>query len=159
MLLCQKQAIGGLGMHWKDGCFLAALSWGVGNAVASQWFPVSGPEIDASPSATVEIDLETIHLGGRTSDGVVRVSLSEPKLHGAGFRYQSFIATAQFDCQRRVLTLTSAAFFSDSEGGGLRVGADSSAREAGMPPWLLDDIPEHARRALLRASCANAPAS
>ena len=154
MLLCQKQADWGSRMDWKHGCLAAALSLGAGSAAASQWFPVTGPEIDATVAATVEIDLETVHVRGRMADGVIRVSHREPRMHEAGFGYRSFIATAQFDCQRRLLTLTSAAYFSDGEAEGVRVGTDSIARESGMPAWLLEDIPAGARRALLRASCA-----
>jgi hypothetical protein len=157
LLLCQKQEDWRTRMHWKKGCFAAALSVGVGNAAASQWFPVSGPEIDSSVVPTVEIDLETLHLRGAVADGVIRVSLPDPKLHSAGFGYRSFVATAQFDCQRRLLTLSSAAYFADAEAVGTRLGSDSNAREGGMPDDLLDQIPASARKALLRASCASVP--
>lgn len=142
-------------MDFRHGCVAAALSFSVGYAAATQWFTVSGPEIDASVAALVEIDLETVRTRSPTADAVIRVTHQEAKLHAAGFGYRSFIATEQFDCQRRLLTLTSAVYFSDPEGRGLRVGTDSAAREGGMPAWLLDDLPQGARRALLRASCAH----
>jgi hypothetical protein len=36
----------------------------------------------------------------------------------------------------------------------MRLGADSSGREAGMPPGLLERIPATARQSILKAACA-----
>ncbi|MDB5944478.1 MAG: hypothetical protein JWQ13_4044 [Ramlibacter sp.] len=132
---------------------------GAGPAHAEQWFRLEGPELEAANVATVEIDLDALHPRNPGADAVIRVSLQEPKLHPGGFNYRSFIATALFDCQRRAVSLTSAAYFSETAAAGVRLGSDSVARHGGMPDGLLDSIPASARRALLRASCAAIPAS
>ena len=72
----------------------------------------------------------------------------------AGFAFRSFVASAQFDCQRRSISLISAAYFELPHGDGMRVGTDSSGREAGMPESLLQSIPLAALQALLKATCA-----
>jgi surface-adhesin protein E len=127
-------------------------------AGAEQWFAVASPGADAA-GTRVEVDLDSIHARGQGGEGVIRVTFDLPQRHGAGFSYRSVIASAQFDCQRRIISLTSAAYYAQPAGKGSRLGSDSSARQAGMPPALLDSIPVAARRALLRASCATTPTS
>jgi hypothetical protein len=136
----------------KSYCFSAWLILGV-PAGAEQWFAVASPGADAA-GTWVEVDLDSIHARGQGGEGVIRITFDAPQPHGAGFRYRSVIAGAQFDCQRRIINLTSAAYYDQPAGKGSRLGADSSGRQGGMPPALLDSIPAAARRALLRASCA-----
>ena len=122
---------------------------------AAQWFAVGGPR-DTASGPLVEVDLET--LGPRRSGGeaVIRVSYAAAQPHEDGFRYRSFVGNARFDCQRRAISLTSAAFYRLPQGQGERVGTDSSGSVSGMPAALLDSIPASERQALLRASCATA---
>lgn len=121
----------------------------------AQWFAVGGPW-DAASGPLVEVDLETLGPRRRGGEAVIRVSYAAPQVHEDGFRYRSFVGNAQFDCQRRVVSLTSAAFYRLPQGQGERVGADSAGSAAGMPAALLDSIPPRERQALLRASCATA---
>jgi hypothetical protein len=145
-------------MNLKDCCLSAAL-WGTGlaPACAGQWFPVAGPAAEPDAAAVVEIDLDTLRNRSPGAAAVIRVTHGQQQLHPGGFGYRSFVATAVFDCQHRTVTLTSAAFFSQASGQGVRLGAESSGREAGMPGSLLESVPLAARRALLRASCAMVP--
>jgi hypothetical protein len=122
-------------------------------AHAQNWFTVITPGPQAT-TVLVEVDLDSVHSHGTGGEGVIRVTHDAERPHAAGFRYRSFIATAQFDCQRRSISFASAAYFAQAAGQGLRVGADSSGREAGMPPGLLDSVPARVRQALLRATCA-----
>jgi hypothetical protein len=133
---------------WLFACLLTAASAG-----AQQWFAVGSVDAD-SGGTNVEVDLDSVRARGQAGEGVIRVTFGAPRPHPAGFRYHSMIATAQFDCQRRAISLSSAAYFDQPAGGGSRVGADSSGKRAGMPPGLLESIPAPARQALLRASCA-----
>lgn len=128
------------------GLTLAAPAW------AQQWFAVSGPGVQAG-GTVVEIDLETVRIRSHGGDSVIRVTLEVAQTHSAGFGYRSFVATAQLDCAKRSITLTSAAYYPLPAGRGQRVGADSSGRESGMPPDLLEEIPAAARQAILRATC------
>ncbi|MES3002347.1 MAG: surface-adhesin E family protein [Pseudomonadota bacterium] len=131
---------------WILGSLLLA-----GSAAAQQWFAVAN--LDARADAQVEVDLETV--GTRaTGDTTIRVTFDVLQPHPAGFGFRSFIATSHFDCQKRIVTLTSAAYFTLPAGGGQRVGTDSSGQEAGMPLDLAQRIPATARQALLRATCA-----
>jgi len=128
------------------GLVLAAPAW------AQQWFVVSGPG-DRSGGTVVEVDLETVRIRSHGGEGVIRVTLVNPQSHIAGFGYRSFVATALLDCAKRSITLNSAAYYPLPAGQGQRVGADSSGRESGMPPDLLEKIPAAARQAILRATC------
>lgn len=128
------------------GLMLAVPAW------AQQWFVVSGPG-DRAGGTVVEIDLETVRIRSQGGEGVIRVTLEVPQAHSGGFGYRSFVASVQLDCARRSLTLTSAAYYPLPAGQGQRVGADSSGRESGMPPELLERIPAAARQAILRATC------
>lgn len=121
-------------------------------ASAQQWFAVSGPGVRAG-GAMVEIDLDTVRIRSHGGEGVIRVTLELPQVHSAGFGYRSFVATSQLDCAKRSITLTSAAYYPLPAGQGQRLGADSSGRESGMPPDLLEKIPAAARQAILRATC------
>jgi hypothetical protein len=144
-------------MDLKSYCFAAVLlSAGPGYGHAEQWFRLESPSTEADAGAMVEIDLDTLRTRSPGADAVIRVSHLDAKAHAAGFSYRSFIATAQIDCQRRALTLTSAAYFTEPAGMGMRVGADSAGRESGMPGALLESVPASARRALMRASCGAA---
>lgn len=125
----------------------------------AQWFAVGGPR-DATSGPLVEVDLEALGPRRRGGEAVIRVSYAAPQAHEDGFRYRSFVGNAHFDCQRRVIILTSAAFYQLAQGQGERVGTDSTGSMKGMPAALLDGIPARERQALLRASCATAqPAS
>ncbi|MHB1124642.1 MAG: surface-adhesin E family protein [Ramlibacter sp.] len=125
----------------------------------AQWFAVGGPR-EAASGPLVEVDLETLGPRRRGGEAVIRVSYAAPLAHEDGFRYRSFVGNAQFDCQRRIISLTSAAFYQLPQGQGERLGADSAGSASGMPASLLDSIPARERQALLRASCATAqPAS
>ena len=125
----------------------------------AQWFAVGGPK-DAAAGPLVEVDLETLGPRRRGGVAVIRVSYATAQPHEDGFHYRSFVGNAQFDCQRRTITLSSAAFYQAPQGERERVGADSSGSVSGMPAALLDSIPAGERLALLRASCATAqPAS
>jgi hypothetical protein len=138
-------------MHRKFLGILAGLLLGA-PAFAQQWFTVSGP--GASPDDTVvEIDLETVRIRNHGGEGVIRVTFDVMQAHGGGYAYRSFVATAQLDCVRRTIVLTSAAYYALPAAQGQRIGADSSGREAGMPPGLLEKIPLAARQALLKATC------
>jgi len=122
-------------------------------AVAGNWFAVARPGA-ANAETVVEVDLDTVRARGTISEGVIRVSYKASRMHRDGFAYRSFVGTAQFDCGRHVVALASAAYFSLASGQGDRVGADSSGREEGMPPALLESVPDPTRHALLRATCA-----
>jgi len=139
-------------MYFKIiGVLAAALS--CSPAYAENWFAVAKPG-NSSADSVVEVDLDTVRARGAVSEGVIRVSYKMARAHPRGFSYQSFVATAQFDCSRQVVTLASAAYFSVAGGHGNRVGVDSSGREEGMPPGLLESVPVPTRQALLRATCA-----
>jgi len=134
-------------------CLLAGLLLAASSALANQWFSLAGR--DAKSDATlVEVDLGTVRLRGGSGEAVIRVTHDVLKPHAAGFGYRSFIATAQIDCQRQTVALDSAAYFALPRGQGMRVGADSAGRQAGMPVRLLESIPAQARQALLKAACA-----
>ena len=135
-------------------CLLAGFVLSV-SASAEQWFTVSSADT-ASPRSMVEIDLETIRERDQGGEALIRLSHDTARPHSGGFAYRSFVATAQFDCQRHSIGLVSAAYYSQPEGKGTRLGADSSGKEAGMPPGLLDSVPAQARQALLKAMCATA---
>ncbi|HEY0886102.1 MAG TPA: surface-adhesin E family protein [Ramlibacter sp.] len=125
----------------------------------AQWFAVGGPR-DAASGPLVEVDLDTLGARRRGGEAVIRVSYAAPQAHEDGFRYRSFVGNAQFDCQRRIISLTSAAFYPLPQGQGDRMGTDSSGSVSGKPAALLESIPAPERQALLRASCATAqPAS
>ena len=129
------------------GLLASAAAW------AQQWFAVVGP--DAEPaSIMVEVDLDSVHTRGHAGEAIIRASYELPQQHGTQFAFRSFVASAQFDCQRRSISLISAAYFELPHGEGLRVGTDSSGREAGMPESLLKTIPTSALQALLKATCA-----
>jgi hypothetical protein len=143
-----------MGTDKRSLCLLAGFVLSV-SASAEQWFSVSNA--DAGPArSTVEIDLETIRVRDQGGEALIRLTHDRARLHSGGFAYRSFVATAQFDCQRRSISLASAAYFSQPEAKGTRLGADSAGKEAGMPPGLLDSVPAQARRALLKAMCATA---
>jgi hypothetical protein len=129
---------------------LAGLTLGA-PAWSEQWFTVSGPAVQGG--TVVEIDLETVRLRSHGGDGVIRVTYDVLQPHGNGFGYRSFVATTQLDCVRRTIVLTSAAYYALPNGQGQRVGTDSSGRDAGMPPGLLEKIPAAARQAILKATC------
>lgn len=129
----------------------AAPSW------PAQWFAVGGPG-DAASGPLVEVDLETLGPRARGGEAVIRVSHAAPQPHEDGFRYRSFVGNAQFDCQRRSVTLTSAAFYPLPHGKGERLGARSAGTAGGMPAALLETVPASKRQALLRANCATAQA-
>ena len=133
---------------------LAGLMLGA-SACAQQWFTVASP-YGEGPDALVEIDLDSVHIQSRGGEGVIRLTLDAMQLHSAGFAYRSFVATAQFDCQSRNISLASAAYYPLPSGKGTRLGADSSGRQAGMPVELLQSIPSTAQQALLKATCASA---
>jgi hypothetical protein len=133
-------------------CLTAGLALGI-PAGAEQWFTVAGADTDATGSM-VEVDLDSVHARGSSGEAVIRVSHNVLKQHSAGFSYRSFVASAQFDCQRQNIRLNSATYYALPAGQGSRLGADNSGRQAGMPPALLHSIPEAARRALLKATCA-----
>jgi hypothetical protein len=133
-------------------CLVAGLLLGA-PARAEQWFVVASPGVDGTGSR-VEVDLETVRARGRGGEGAIRVTFDLLQPHSAGFRYRSFVANAQFDCQRHHVTLTSADYFSQAGGKGSLLGADSSSQALGVPPAVLDSVPASARRALLRATCA-----
>jgi hypothetical protein len=141
-------------MHAKYFCLLAGLLLGH-SATAEQWFTVVRPGSERL-GVLVEVDLDSVHRRGTGGEAVIRATYDVLRPHGAGFGYRSFVATAQLDCQRRTLSLASAAYFALPSGQGLRVGADSSGRESGMPPGLLESLPAPSRQALLRATCAAA---
>jgi hypothetical protein len=141
-----------MGTDKQSLCLLAGFVLSI-SASAEQWFSVSGADA-ATPRSTVEIDLETIRVRDQGGEALVRLTHDTVHTHAGGFAYRSFVATAQFDCQRRSISLVSAAYYSQPEGKGTRLGADSSGKEAGMPPALLDSIPAQARQALLKAMCA-----
>lgn len=125
----------------------------------AQWFAVGGPR-EATAGPLVEVDLETLGPPRRGGEAVIRVSYAAPQAHEDGFRYRSFVGNARFDCQRQVISLTSAAFYRLPQGQGERVGTNSSGSVSGMSATLLDSISARERQALLRASCATAqPAS
>lgn len=123
-----------------------------GYACAEQWFTVSGPAAWEGQTV-VEIDLESVRIRQPGGEGVIRVTFHEMQAHGGGFAFRSFVASTQLDCVRRTIVLTSAAYYSLPAGQGQRLGTDSSGRESGMPPQLLEKIPVAARQALLKATC------
>jgi hypothetical protein len=137
--------------HNQHLCLFAGLMLCV-PAIAEQWFTVARPGADAA-STWVEIDLDTVRERSQGGERVVRITFDMPQPHSGGFRYRSFVASAQFDCQRRRISLTSAAYYAQPAGKGARLGADSAAKDPGMPPALLDSIPAAARRSLLKATC------
>lgn len=139
-------------MRTKYLCLLAGLAIGA-PAQAQHWFDVGSPSGYAG-ATTVEIDLDTVRVRSQGGEGVIRVTFDVLQPHGAGFGYRSFVATAQFDCQRRSMQLTSAAYYPLPAGSGGRLGADSSGRASGMPPGLLERIPAAARQAILKAACS-----
>jgi hypothetical protein len=121
-------------------------------ACAQQWFTVSGARSGVDETL-VEIDLETVRIRNHGGEGVIRVTFDVMQAHGGGFAFRSFVATTQLDCVRRTIVLTSAAYYAQPAAQGQRVGTDSSGKEAGMPPQLLEKIPVAARQALLKATC------
>lgn len=125
---------------------------------AGQWFTVASPASDAS-APRVEIDLETVRIRESGGEGVIRISFDTPQAHGAGFSFRAFVATAWFDCATRSISLGSAAYYELPSAHGARLGADSSGRQNGMPPSLLESIPVAARQALVKASCATGQAN
>jgi hypothetical protein len=137
---------------------LLAVALACSPVLADNWFAVARPG-NATTETVVEVDLDSVRARGTISEGVIRVSYKAPRVHRTGFGYQSVVATAQFDCGRRAVSLASAAYFSQENGRGDRVGADSSGREEGMPPGLLDSVPVATRQALLRATCATTQAN
>jgi hypothetical protein len=120
-------------------------------APAGQWFALAGPDVEAT---VVEVDLTTVRALANNGESVIRVTHDVLQPHPAGFGYRSFIATAQFDCVRRTMSLASAAYFALPAATGQRLGADSAGGQGGLPPKLLDSIPLAARQALLKAACA-----
>lgn len=120
---------------------------------SAQWFAVGGPR-DPASRTLVEVDLETLGPRRHGGEAVIRVSHASGQAHEDGFRYRSFVGNAHFDCQRRTVTLTSAAYYRLAQGQGERLGSDSAGSASGMPPRLLHTIPAADRQALLRASCA-----
>ncbi|MDB5872998.1 MAG: hypothetical protein JWQ07_2440 [Ramlibacter sp.] len=139
-------------MRMKCLCVLAGLVLAA-SAGAEQWFSVGGSG-SQTEGTVVEIDLDTVRIRNQGGEGAIRVTFEVLQPHSAGFGYRSFVATAHFDCKQRSISLTSSAYFPLPAGSGPRLGADSSGREAGMPPELLQKIPAAARQALLKASCA-----
>lgn len=127
------------------GLALGAPAW------AQQWFAVTGPLSDGT---VVEIDLDTVRIRNHGGEGVIRVTFDTPQFHNSQYTYRSLVATTQLDCTRRIIVITSAAYFAQSGAQGERLGADSAGREAGVPPELLERIPAAARQAILRATCA-----
>lgn len=142
-----------MGLRTKYLCLFAASM--LGTAVsAEQWFDVAGPSANET-GTHVEVDLDSVRVRGQGGgEGVIRVTYDLLQPHAAGFRYRSFVANAQFDCQRRNIALTNSVYHAQPGGKGQRLGADSSDKETGMLVALLDSIPAAARRALLRATCA-----
>ena len=138
--------------HSKRFCLFAGLL-ASGLACAQQWFAVAGPATE-SARTLVEVDLDSVGARGHVGEAIIRVTYDALHQHATGFGFRSFVATAQFDCQRRSISLISAAYFTLPAGGGRRVGADSSGRDAGMPESLLRSIPLATLQALLRATCA-----
>src|SRR5689334_10048803 len=102
-------------------------------ACAEQWFDVSG----ADASTALAVDLDSIRAHDQNGEALVRVTHDVLHPHIAGFGYRSFVATAQFDCQRRSITLTSAAYYALPDGKGARLESDSATKEPGMPTALL----------------------
>jgi hypothetical protein len=131
------------------GLTLGAAAW------AEQWFAVSGPAPQGG--TVVEIDLETVRIRSQGGDGVIRVTFEVLQPHGSGIGYRSFVATSQLDCVRRTIVPTSAAYYALPQGQGQRVATDSSGRDAGMPPGLIEKIPAAARQAILKATCTPTP--
>jgi hypothetical protein len=137
-------------------CLLAGLL--AASVHAGQWFELA-PR-DSGPHATlVEVDLGTVRLRDGSGEAVIRVSHELPQEHPSGFIYRSFVATAQIECRQQTVGLVSAAYFAQPGAEGPRLGSDSAARQAGLPPRLLQTIPLHARRALLKAACSATPSS
>lgn len=132
-------------------CVLVGL-YAAGPAAAEQWFTVSAADAQAH-GTVIEVDLDTVRLRPQTGEAVIRATFDAPQRHQSGFGFRSFTATIQLDCQRRSISLNSAAYYALPSAGGARVGADSSGREAGMPPDLIDKIPGPARQAILKATC------
>lgn len=123
------------------------------SARAEQWFTVDSPGAEAT-GTRVEVDLESVHARGPGGEAAIRVTYDVLQPHAAGFQYRSLVAGALFDCQRRTISLASAAYYTQAAGAGARVGADSSSKEAGPSDGLLNTVPLATRRALLRATCA-----
>ena len=133
-------------------CLLGGLLLAV-PAGAGQWFSLA-PRDSRSADTLVEVDLATVRLRGESGEAVIRVTHDVLQPHAAGFGYRSFVATAQIDCQRPSVALVSAAYFALPRGQGLRVGADSTGRQGGMPRRVLESIPAHSRQALIKAACS-----
>ena len=122
------------------------------NACAEQWFTVVSAGTNTT-GATVEVDLDTLRLMDQGGEGVIRITHEVLQPHPGGYGYRSVVATAHFDCTKRAITLASAAYYPLPAGKGPRVGADSAGQQAGLPPSILQGMPEAARRALLKATC------
>jgi hypothetical protein len=120
---------------------------------AEQWFALESPGSEQAQAA-VEVDLDSIRARGHVGETVIRVTYQALQQHAAGFAFRSVVATAQFDCQRRAVSLISGAYFTAPHGNGLRLGAESSGHASGMPESLLRSIPAPALQALLKATCA-----
>ncbi|HVX90913.1 MAG TPA: surface-adhesin E family protein [Candidatus Paceibacterota bacterium] len=130
--------------------FLSLLAHG---AQAAQWFSLASRDSRADETV-VEVDLQSVRLRGDSGEAVIRVTYDVLQPHPAGYGYRSFIATVQVHCRQQAMAVESAAYFARPQGDGVRVGADSTGRQAGMPPRLLESLPPHQRQALLRAACA-----
>jgi hypothetical protein len=142
-------------MHTRTRYFFLLAGFMLGGAAtAQQWFSVAGPGAEASTTG-VEVDLDSLRPRAGGGEGVIRITYDSPRPHGAEFRFRSIVANARFDCQRRSISLNHAAYYPQPAGGGPQLGADDSGSQGGMPADLLDSVPATARRALLRASCAN----
>jgi hypothetical protein len=122
-------------------------------AWTEQWFNVTGPGQEQE-RATVEVDIDTVRMRGQTGEGAIRVTFNAPHPHASGFSFRSFLANAQFDCQHRLVTLNSAAYYSQPSAQGQRLAVESAGEEAGMTSGLVESIPAAARQSLLKAACA-----
>lgn len=144
----------GKGMKTGGGCAgLAAALLASAPCWAAQWFAVGSPR-EPAPRTLVEVDLETLGPRRHGGEAVIRVSHAVGQAHEKGFHYRSFVGNAHFDCQRRTITLTSAAYYRLAQGQGDRLGTDSAGSASGMPASLLQTIPAAEQQALLRATCA-----
>lgn len=123
----------------------------------AQWFAVGGP--DQGGGTLVEVDVQTLASRPEGGEALIRVSYPTAQAHERGFTFRSFVGNAHFDCQRRRITITSAAYFRWPQGEGERLAAESAGTAAGVTEALLSSIPAPHRQALLRASCARQPAS
>jgi hypothetical protein len=141
----------------KSFCLLACV---VASTAASgeQWFAVQSPGAESARTA-VEVDLDSIRARGQVGETVIRITYESPQQHPSNFVFRSVVATAQFDCQRRTISLISGAYFAAPQGNGLRLGAESAGHASGMPELLLRSIPAPTLHALLRATCATTQTS